>query len=288
VVVLLAGARSFAETKAGTCEPTSGLIVQEVHLTGSPSVGSDEAQGITSSLIGVCFSRNDSSDALLERLRDAFQTHGFFNAKIADLRLDVTNPLQHPTPVVVYAGTQAGPRYRVGEISFNGAKAIFNLDVLRNQIPLSPGDVFDTEKMRQGIGNLRDVYLAAGYLNFTPVPDTEVDDIRQTVNVKFDLDEGGQFSVAHVDIIAPAEVAERLVESWPLKVSDVYNAHLVRWFFETNKDSLPAGATPQENMQLTQDNSLGTVAIRVNLCPPSRACSAYVVPCRSGRVCLLK
>jgi len=285
VVVLLAGARSFAETKAGRCEPTSSLIVQEVHLTGSPSVGSDEAHSITSPLIGVCFSRNDS-DPLRERLRDAFQTHGFFNAKIADLRLDVTNSLQHPAPVVVYAGIEAGPKYRVGEIIFNGQKAISNLDVLRNQIPLSPGDVFDTEKTRQGIRNLRDVYLAAGYLNFTPVPDTEVDDIRQTVNVKFDLDEGGQFSVAHVDIIAPAEVGERLSESWPLKVGDVYNSRLVRWFFDANKDLIPAAASPEQNIQTTQDRNSGTVAIRVDVCPPNRACSAYVVPCRPDRACL--
>ena len=288
VLILWVAAESFAQTDAAKCEPQSDLIIQEIHFPGSPSVGSGEAQAIASSLIGVCFSRNDGRNSLRERLRDAFQTHGFFSARIADLRLDVKNSLQRPNPVAVYAAIEAGPRYRVGEISFTNAKAVTSLDVLRRQIPLTPGDVFDIEKMREGIRNLRDFYGALGYVNFTPVPDTHIDESKQTVDVSLDLDEGLQFFVGHVEIIAPAEIAERLVESWPLKVSDVYSTRLVSWFFETNKDLLPAGATPQEDIQLTQDNSRGTVAIRVDLCPPGRVCLAQAVPCRSDRVCPLK
>ena len=38
---------------------------------------------------------------------------------------------------------------------------------------IKDGDIFDTEAIRKGLESLRKAYAALGYINFTPVPNTD-------------------------------------------------------------------------------------------------------------------
>ena len=71
---------------------------------------------------------------------------------------------------------EEGDRYRLKEITFSGNKAVSDTRALRAQFKIKDGDIFDTEAIRKGLDNLRKAYAALGYINFTPVPNTDADD----------------------------------------------------------------------------------------------------------------
>jgi len=180
-----------------------------------------------------------SEDA--ERVRDALQQKGYFKALVQDPKTNIHDshgfhlPLpfikKHPGKSVdITLPIEEGERYRLKEVKFSGNKAITNLPALRAQIPMKDGEIFNTELMRKGIKNLRDLYGALGYINFTPVPDTEIDEEHKTVTVKFDLDEGKQFSVRRIEFTGNTTTRDKVIRrELALQEGQVYNAKL--WEF---------------------------------------------------------
>ena len=71
---------------------------------------------------------------------------------------------------------EEGERYRLKQITFTGNKTITNTAVLRRQFRMKDGDIFNTDMVRKGLEDLRKVYGALGYINFTAVPDTKIDE----------------------------------------------------------------------------------------------------------------
>jgi outer membrane protein assembly factor BamA len=58
---------------------------------------------------------------------------------------------------------------------------------------LTSGVIFSVAKIRQGLDQMQSAYVKRGYLNFTAVPDTSVDDSRHVISVFIDCDEGKEF-----------------------------------------------------------------------------------------------
>ena len=95
---------------------------------------------------------------------------------------------------------------------------------------MKDGDVFNVELMRKGIKNLRDLYGHLGYINFTPVPDTEIDEEHKMVTVKFDLDEGKQFSVRRIEFVGNTTTRDKVIRrELALEEGHVYDSKL--WEF---------------------------------------------------------
>lgn len=67
---------------------------------------------------------------------------------------------------------------------------MFPAGELRPQFPIAAGEIFNTAKIRQGLDALRKTYASNGYVDFTPVPVTIVDDKDRTVSLQIDLQEG--------------------------------------------------------------------------------------------------
>jgi outer membrane protein assembly factor BamA len=57
---------------------------------------------------------------------------------------------------------------------------------------LASGDIFSVAKIRQGLDQMHNAYVKRGYLNFTTVPDTSVDDSRHLISIVI-CDEGKEF-----------------------------------------------------------------------------------------------
>lgn len=87
-----------------------------------------------------------------------------------------------------------GEQYRLKEISFKDERA-FSEEELRRQFQIVDGDIFDVEKIRQGLDKMRKLYANCGYINFSPVPDTAAGDQAATVSLTIDIDEGMQFRI---------------------------------------------------------------------------------------------
>lgn len=215
-----------------------------------------------------------SEDA--ERVRDAYQQKGYFKALVQDPKTSIRDSHGFHLPLIQKGGGKAvditlpieeGERYRLKEVKFSGNKAITNIAALRAQIPMKDGDIFNVELMRKGIKNLRDAYGALGYINFTPVPDTEIDDEHKTVTVKFDLDEGKQFFVRRIEFQGNNTTRDKVIRrELALEEGQVYNSKL--WEFSLlrlNQLGYFEPLKPEQDSETKQNNQEGTVDITLKV-----------------------
>ena len=122
---------------------------------------------------------------------------------------------------------EEGERYRLKEIKFTGNKAITNTAALRRLIPMKDGDIFNIELVRKGLKNLRDAYGALGYINFTPVPDTQFDDDKKLISLTIDLDEGKPFYVRRIEFKGNTTTRDKVIRrELAVEEGQVYNSKL--------------------------------------------------------------
>ncbi len=214
-----------------------------------------------------------SEDA--ERVRDALQQKGYFKALVQDPKTSIHDSHGLHLPLIKKGGgksvditmpVEEGDRYRLKEVKFSGNKAV-PTEALRRQIPMKDGDLFNVELMRKGIKNLHDAYGAFGYINFTPVPDTEIDEEHKTVTVKFDLDEGKQFSVRRIEFQGNTTTRDKVIRrQLALEEGHVYNSKL--WEFSLlrlNQLGYFEPLKPEQDSETKQNNQEGTVDITLKV-----------------------
>ncbi len=176
-----------------------------------------------------------SEDA--ERVRYYYQTKGYFKALVADPKTQIhdTSGVKWYWPfksspgkaVDITLPVEEGQRYRLKDITFSGNKAVTNTAGLRALFKIKDGDVFDTEAIRKGLEALRKAYAALGYINFTPVPNTEADDDKKLISLRIDLDEGKQFFVRRIEFQGNTTTRDKVIRrELALEEGQVYNGNL--------------------------------------------------------------
>ncbi len=211
-----------------------------------------------------------------ELVRDAYQRRGYFKALVQDPKTQIRDVTGFHIPLIQKGGgkvvditipVEEGDRYRLKEVKFTGNKAITNIAILRKAIPMKDGETFNVEMVRQGIKNLRDIYGAGGYINFTPVPDTQFDDEKKLITLTFDLDEGKPFYVRRIEFKGNTTTRDKVIRrELAVEEGNVYNSKL--WelsvlrlnqlgYFDTLK--------PDQDSEIKQNNQEGTVDITLKV-----------------------
>ena len=88
-------------------------------------------------------------------------------------------------------------QYRVGDVKITGTKE-FNEILVRAVLGLVPGQVFNQSALTKGFENLKKLYGARGYVNFTPVPMQDLDEQKKVMNININIDEDRQFTVNRI------------------------------------------------------------------------------------------
>ncbi len=211
-----------------------------------------------------------------ERVRDAYQQKGYFKALVQDPKTNIRDSHGFRVPLIQKGGgkevditlpVEEGDRYTLKAVKFSGNKAVSDVEALRRAIPMKDGDIFNTELMRKGIKNLRDLYGALGFINFTPVPDTEIDDEHKTVTVKFDLDEGKQFFVRRIEFQGNTTTRDKVIRrELTLQEGQVYNSKL--WEFSLlrlNQLGYFEPLKPDQDTVTTPNQQEGTVDLTLKV-----------------------
>lgn len=170
-------------------KPQPEVVVRTLTLGVSPTVVSlDEQQQIIQD-IQSCKYASDKVDEFAERVRYGFQTLGFFKARAEGPAVKLVSQTPQQEIIDLAFSVDPGDRYRLNTITFTRQRAFTDAE-LRPQFPLAEGDIFNAERIRQGLDALRKFYESKGYVNFTPVPNTETDDAAHTISLMVDIDEG--------------------------------------------------------------------------------------------------
>lgn len=215
----------------------AGILIADFTVTGTQAISATELARITSDLIGSCF--DEDSEELEERIQASFQERGYFAAKVTSIGFKPRDPLGVPKPVTLEAVVSDGPRYKLSEITFVGNHA-FPPEKLRKQFPLKRGDLFERGKVASGLDSLRRLYTTQGFFDFTAVPEVTFGS-NATTNLNISLQEGPQYHMGKLDIVANKEVAARLRAEWKLAEGGVYDPAYIDQYLETNRDLLPVG-----------------------------------------------
>ena len=257
-------------------DPTAGVLVTDVTITGTQTISATELARITGQLTGNCF--NEDKDEIGQRVRALFQNRGYFLVEVKSVKLKPADPLGIPKPVMMEADVVEGPKFRVGEISFRGYRA-FSGDQLRQQFPLKTGAVFERDKVAAGLESLRKFYGTHGYLDMIAIPETQPSS-NAMMHLSLAFQEGPQYRLDKVEFVGKKEIISRLQVQWKLAAGSVYDATYVDHYIEANRDFLPEGFG-RNDVQITTDCPKALVEVRlvVDQTEDASRSQAKDVPC---------
>ncbi len=112
--------------------------------------------------------------------------------------------------VFIDVDLEENDQYKVGDIQFTGNK-LFEKDLLLRIFGMKEGDVFNGELIRKGFENLKKIYGSRGYINWTPIPRQEIDEVEKVVNVVFDFEEGKQFALRRMDFVGNTTTRDKVI-----------------------------------------------------------------------------
>jgi outer membrane protein insertion porin family len=147
-----------------------------------------------------------------ERIRQFYQTHGYFLARVINhsekvydvygkgIKIPLFNPKKPGKRVDITMVVSEGDKYFLRNFNFVGMKLFRTPDLIARQVfGMAPGDVFSTEKLQKGLDNLKKLYGDFGYIDFVPSPDPEPVAGQDKIDLTIDVDEGHQFFVRRID-----------------------------------------------------------------------------------------
>jgi outer membrane protein insertion porin family len=155
----------------------------------------------------------------LTRIRILYAKNGYVRANILDPIVEthphkvmrtlpfIRAPFPFGVPIPFWKKTvdryyitiniEENDQYRVGEVKITGNK-LFNELFIRAVLGLIPGEIFNEERLRTSFDNLKKIYGAQGYINFTAVPLQDFDEAKKVVNLTINVDEERRFFVNRI------------------------------------------------------------------------------------------
>ncbi|MGH9792672.1 MAG: POTRA domain-containing protein [Candidatus Acidiferrales bacterium] len=209
-----------------------------------------------------------------QMVRDAWQRRGYFRVMVkADYKVLSNDKTQ--ARVSLALRVTPGLPYRLADLQFAAddrqqRAPMFAPAVLRPLFPLDEGDIFDVDKIRQGLEALKKLYASAGYIDMVAQPEFSIDDAKQRIILKVFVDEGSQFVVEKIAFLGlTSETRSRL--QIKLKAGYVYDHSFVEDFFADNRALLPAGASPGD-VNVTRNPQTRTLTLLFDF----RSCDEFL------------
>lgn len=253
-----------SSAQKSTENTSNRIVMQEVEIDGTSTLDTKQLQEIASSLTALRVSTEDEEE-LRQRIRDAFQQRGYFDAEVTGLKVIPLDPLAKPRPVRIEAEVSEGLHFRLSEVRFVGNTAISSND-LRQMFPLRAGEFFSTAKVRGGFDAMRKQYLALGYLDWTMVPSTDKSGSAQ-VALTLDIAEGPQYRMGTLEIEGKSDAISQLRGAWQLEKGQPFDPSYPGKFLEENKALLPADFQASRDLQIVRDCSDFNVLVSISLDP---------------------
>ena len=170
-------------------------------------------------------------------LRSAWQDQGYFKIALDPHAQSIGGDAEHERFLVSVHVLNEGPQFHLGEIRFTGGTGIPEAE-LRQTFPLREGEIFDVARVREGIEALTKLYGSQGYVDFTAVPDTEIDDSLQRISLVMHLDEQKQYRIGNVEIRGLEPSLEARLRSIVVPGAAI-NYQSIAAFFKQNQSVLP-------------------------------------------------
>ncbi len=154
------------------------IRIRSIDFVGNSAIGDGTLQrklkenkpkGILSWITGGGTYKEAEFEEDAAKVVDHYRNHGYAKARVGNPELNVledskdgdTRWVQLRIPVT------EGPRYRVGDLTFDGNKLVPS-PALRTLYKIEKGDWFNSKKINDGHRKAQEIYGGAGYMEFSP------------------------------------------------------------------------------------------------------------------------
>jgi outer membrane protein insertion porin family len=161
-------------------------------------------------------------------IKGLYQDNGYFKVSVPDpvvenvdtegYKLGVPLPFAGKAPgkaVNITIHIDEGEQYKMGTLKIVSAdpdKALsLKVEALKGLWPMKKGDIFSADKVRKALKNYTSAYGEFGFIDFTPEPDTDVDDATKTINVTLKFDEQKQYYVRRIDFSGNTTTRDKVI-----------------------------------------------------------------------------
>jgi len=126
---------------------------------------------------------------------------------------------------------------------------------------MKTGEWFGRDKVATGLEALRKLYGTEGYLDYVAIPETEFAS-NATVNLRMSFDEGPQYHLQKVEILAKRDLAAKLRLQWKLQEGSAYDQDYTERYIDDNRDLLPERFRGDQ-VQVVRDCPAALVEVRI-------------------------
>jgi Surface antigen variable number repeat len=198
--------------------------------------------------------RTDNLDELAARIGGKLRESGYARAEVGAAQFTRSPSAPSNCTCDVSYTVHAGNRYRLSEITFRlrPGKPVFPSSQLRAQFALEDGAIFNNRQLGEGLNNLRDLYVSAGFPNNSALPTVVYDDAHSTVTLNIEIDQGFAVSFGKLlleGVEPKAGVARQLVAAWKEVDGKRYSPQLLKDWLKRNTAGWPTGAASQVRIE---------------------------------------
>ena len=177
-------------------------------------------------VLSKTYDREKLNEDLEVGVRGLYRDNGYFKVSVGDPILENIDtesyklgvPLtgrSHGKAVNITIPIEEGDRYHMGTLKIVSAdpdKALtLKVEALKGFFPLKPGDIFSTEKVRKALENYGKAYGEYGFIDFTPEPETEIDEEKKVINMTLKFDEQKQYYVRRIDFSGNTTTRDKVI-----------------------------------------------------------------------------
>ena len=216
-------------------------------------------------------------------IRGLYQDNGYFKVLVKDPIIENATVKEGYLPkgvplIGVHEGRatnitipiEEGERYRMGTLHVRNANPdeglFFKTAYLESVFPIKKGEIFSVAKVRKAIEDYTKLYGNFGFIDFTAVPDTEVDDATKTINLTFAFDQQKQFFVRRIDFSGNTGTRDKVIRrELLLNEGDMFRNNLWELSLLRLNQLDYFEAVKPENAEIKRNVKQGTVDILLKL-----------------------
>jgi outer membrane protein assembly factor BamA len=249
-------------------QPERKFVIRSLSLSGNTVLTASDKQHLRDE---ITIRANDLNDLreIGDEILIEYQNRGYFKTIVHDPDVHVVRTLPRQKIVNLSVRVEESRRYRLGEISFKGAR-VFSAKSLHECFLINSGDVFERNRIGDGLERLRQMYGQAGYPNFTSVPDTQIDEGQGVISLLIDIDEGKQFHWGSLTVSGDAadpQAKQKLLTAWKPHEGAIYDSDHTLQLLLREMGALPS-IRPGDIFSLSFDQLSSAVNIEITLTQP--------------------
>ena len=187
-------------------------------------------------------------------IRGALQDKGYFKV-FAQSTPHLVRAEERELHYVLRVDIESGPQYRLRNVLIvnkDDNSLAFNETLLRQQLELSRGGLFDVSKVRRALENLTRIYGAKGYIDMVPAPETDINEGDSRIDLTIKIDEGSPYRIGSIEVLSSDHSSINLSQL-PQSRGDVFNHGLWSKLFEDGTLKSMTRNTPSHTLEITLD-----------------------------------